>query len=165
MMYKTILADPPWPQRLSGKGEKRNDGRPRPRCKRNQLPYQTMTIDQIAALPIAGIAAEDCHLWLWTTNQFLHAGFHIMETWGFKYLAPIHWIKPSGLGNYFIHRTQTLLFGYRTKCKFHHKRYLPNIFEAPTPQKHSRKPEESYQLIYQVSEPPRSLVDCVAHKG
>ena len=65
MMYKTILADPPWPQRLSGKGEKRNDGRPRPRCKRNQLPYQTMTIDQIAALPIAGIAAEDCHLWLW----------------------------------------------------------------------------------------------------
>ena len=28
--------------------------------------------------------ADDCHLWLWTTNEYLRAGFDVMESWGFK---------------------------------------------------------------------------------
>ena len=105
-------------------------------------------------MPVGELAAYDCHLWLWTTNQFLRDGFDIMLAWGFKYLAPIHWIKPSGLGNWFVHRTQTCLFGYRRSCKFDGKRYLPNIIEAPAG-KHSAKPEVSYAYIESVSAAPR----------
>ncbi len=76
-----------------------------------------------------------------------------MEAWGFKYLAPITWVKPSGLGNYFIHRTQHLLFGYKEKCIFNKGRYKPTVFEAKAG-RHSEKPEESYQLIESISEPP-----------
>lgn len=147
MTYLTILADPPWPQPLTGKWKSRHK---RP----SKLPYPTMTVEEIAALPVDQLAAPGCHLWLWCTNGLLEAGFHVMRAWGFTYLAPIHWIKPSGLGAWWIHRTQTMLFGYRETCRFPHARYLPNIIEAPA-RRHSEKPPESVELIEAVSCPPR----------
>lgn len=78
-----------------------------------------------------------------------------MESWGFKYLVPIHWVKPSGMGNWFIHRTQTLLFGYKEKCVFPLGRYKPNVLLTSDPVKHSQKPGESYRLIESISPGPR----------
>jgi N6-adenosine-specific RNA methylase IME4 len=147
--YRTIVADPPWSQTLMGRRR-----RPRDPHIAKCLPYQTMNLDAVKLLPVASLASPACHLWLWTTNQFLRAGFEVMQAWGFKYLAPIVWVKPSGCGNYFIHRTQTVLFGYRERCQFPLARYLPNVFFA-LPGRHSQKPEESYQLIEKVSPGPR----------
>lgn len=147
--YRTILADPPWPERLSGQRRRAKGAVSGP------LPYPTMTVAEICQLPMASLAAPDCHLWLWTTNQHLRAGFDVMEAWGFKYLAPIHWVKPSGVGNWFIHRTQTLLFGYREKCRFEAARYRPNVLHTKDPVRHSQKPMESYELIESVSMPAR----------
>ena len=150
MKYKTILADPPWPLQMAGQ---RN--RSKERSKPHALPYPVMTVRDIAAMPISELAEDDCHLWLWTTNQHLSDGFEVMRAWGFKYLAPIHWIKPSGQGNWFIQRTQTLLFGYRKKCVFPQARYRPNIFSTSDPVRHSQKPDEAYELIESISAPAR----------
>ena len=146
--YLTILADPPWRQRLTGKYRLPRNQRP------DRLPYPTMSLDAIKALPVGDCAAVECHLWLWTTNEYLEAGFAVMRAWGFKYLAPIHWLKPSGCGNYFIHLTQTLLFGYRGKCRFPRARYVRNVITANA-RRHSEKPPESYDLIERVSAAPR----------
>lgn len=148
--YRTILIDPPWPQRLSGNYSER-----RRHYAAKTLAYPTMTIEQLRDLPVSNLAADGCHLWLWTTNQFLPAGFDLLQAWGFRYLAPITFVKPSGLGNWFVHRTQTLLFGYRNKCVFNRARYRPTVAEFGFPQKHSRKPESSYELIEAVSDSPR----------
>jgi N6-adenosine-specific RNA methylase IME4 len=145
--YRTIVADPPWEQPLMNKRERRR-GTP------GELPYPTMSLDEIKNLPIGDMAETGCHLWLWTTNAFLRQGFDVMESWGFRYLAPITWRKPSGMGNYFVHVTQTLLFGYFRKCQFNLERYLPTYFEG-LPGRHSTKPKESYQLIERVSDPER----------
>ena len=147
MKYKTIYADPPWPQRMSGNWAKHKA--------KDDLEYARMSIDEIRALSIQDIVAEGCHLWLWTTNQFLRDGFDIMKAWGFKYLAPITWVKPSGIGNYFVHRTQTLLFGYKGKCLFPLERYKPTILEAPLPKRHSVKPIEMRKLVESISPEPR----------
>lgn len=144
--YKTILADPPWPQGFSGKYREHGMA--------EKLSYPTMGVEEIKALPVGDHAALGCHLWLWTTNEFLRAGFDVMEAWGFKYLAPIVWVKPSGIGNYFIHRTQIILFGYKQRCVFARKRYVPNVFFAKDGF-HSRKPKESYDLIESISPEPR----------
>ncbi len=120
-----------------------------------QVCYSLMTNEEIKKLPVGDLASVGCHLWLWTTNSHLRVAFDVMEAWGFKYLAPITWVKPSGCGNYFIHRTQHLLFGYKDKCQFNLSRYKPNVIFAPVPKVHSRKPEESYQLIESISENPR----------
>lgn len=148
--FRTILADPPWALTMRGK---------RKRAKEPNLPaalpYPTMTLDEMCAMPVGELAADDCHLWLWTTNQHLSDGFRVMQAWGFRYLAPVHWIKPSGVGNWFVHRTQTVLFGYRKYCRFDGARYRPNIITTGDPKRHSQKPEESYALIESVSQAPR----------
>ena len=106
-----------------------------------KFPYSCMTVKEICALRVGDLADDGCHLWLWTTNAFLREGFDVMNAWGFRYLAPIHWIKPSGFGNYVIHRTQTLLLGYKSRCDFSRLRYFENILETGNPKQHSRKPE------------------------
>ncbi len=148
MTYKTIYIDPPYPICLTGKYSATRNKRP------DRLPYATMTIEEIASLPVESLAQPGCHIWLWTTNQFMRQGFDLLDKWRFKFLAPIHWIKPSGFGNYFIHRTQTILFGYYQTCLFPNARYLPNIFHAPST-RHSRKPAASYELIERISAEPR----------
>lgn len=120
----------------------------------DSLPYPTMSLEEIKSIPIQEFAEIGCHLWLWTTNAFLRQGFDVMEAWGFKYLAPITWHKPSGTGNYFVHTTQTLLFGYYQKCQFNLERYLPTYFDA-LPGRHSQKPQYSYELIERISDPER----------
>lgn len=114
-----------------------------------------MTVDDIRRMSVGSLAADGAHLWLWTTNQFLHEGFHCLDAWGFKYLAPITWVKPSGCGNWFVSRTQTILFGYKGKCEFSRGRYEPTVLFSSCPRRHSAKPEESYQLIEKVSDEPR----------
>lgn len=164
--YQTIVADPPWPMKMMGSYLVKRH------VMAAKLAYPTMTIDAIKAMPVSDLAAPGCHLWLWTVNQLLEEGFQVMREWGFKYHAPITWKKPSGNGNYFIHRTQTLLFGYKDTLKFNKARYIPADYawgleepvpvepvahwqEWPFPQVHSRKPAASYQLIESVSDEPR----------
>jgi N6-adenosine-specific RNA methylase IME4 len=147
--YRTILIDPPWEQEMTGSYKQLRKNR------RKSLPYPTMTLEEIKHLPIEQMAETGCHLWLWTTNQYLEPGFMLMREWGFKYLAPIHWVKPSGLGNWFIHRTQTVLFGYYKKCEFPLGRYRPNIIETGCPTEHSAKPDQTYRYIESISPPNR----------
>lgn len=148
--FKCIVADPPW--RLTMRGKRRRAKEPN---LPTELPYSTMTIEEICKLPVGELATDDCHLWLWTTNQHLPDGFDVMKAWGFRYLAPVHWAKPSGVGNWFVHRTQTMLFGYRTRCMFERARYRPNIITSGQPKRHSEKPEEAFALIEDVSGEPR----------
>lgn len=149
MKYQAIYADPPWREEMSGRYDRRKNQRP------GHLSYPTMLVGEIKQLPVNEIACKGAHLWLWTTNQFLKQGFEVMKAWGFTYLAPITWVKPSGMGNYFVHRTQTILFGYKDKCIFEGERYIPTVLFAPFPKRHSEKPLEAYELIERVSSAPR----------
>lgn len=126
-------------------------GRFKKHSRPDNLPYNTMSQDQLKALPVGSLADTDCHLWLWTTNRFLEDGFELMRCWGFKYHNAVSWVKPSGMGAYFINRVQVLLFGYRGKIDMK-QRYKPNVLFAPA-RKHSQKPECSYELIEAVSHP------------
>lgn len=146
--YRTILADPPWPYK--GTGSRKGIGRKAVTC-----PYPTMTHEEICAMPVGRLASPDAHLWLWTDNTNLRAGFAVMEAWGFRYLAPITWVKDSGCGMWWIHRTQTMLMGYKEKCVFAGARYKPTVLLGGTPKRHSAKPQSSIELIEQVSMPPR----------
>ncbi len=146
--YRTILIDPPWKQQMSGKYNRRT-------FENKSLTYDTLSLQEIKNLPIEDLAEEGCHLWLWTTNQFLRQAFEVMESWGFKYLTTITWVKPSGAGNWFVSRTQHCLFGYKNKCQFNKERYKSTVFNSGLPKKHSQKPEEFYDLIESISDEKR----------
>jgi N6-adenosine-specific RNA methylase IME4 len=43
-----------------------------------------MTLAEIEAMPVANLADEAAHLWLWTTNKTLEDGFKVMRAWRYK---------------------------------------------------------------------------------
>lgn len=149
--YACIVADPPWPQQMVGKFKRARQGR---KANGRFFPYRLLPLEKIMAMQVGAIASESAHCWLWTTNSHLEDAFKVMRAWGFKYLNTITWIKPSGLGAWFANTTQHCLFGYKGKCVFPRERYRPTHFLA-TPKRHSEKPEEFYQLVRSISEPPR----------
>ncbi len=115
--FATLLADPPWRFQNS-------TGKVAPEHKRLRR-YHTMTLDEIAAMPVAAHALDRSHLYLWCPNALLEEGLGILRAWGFKYKANIVWHKirkdggpdGRGVGFYFRNVTELLLFGTRGKLR------------------------------------------------
>src|SRR3712207_5608843 len=61
--FRTILVDPPW--RFQNR-----TGKVAPEHRRLDR-YDTMTLDDICAMPVAGSAADNAHLYLWVPNALL----------------------------------------------------------------------------------------------
>lgn len=57
--------------------------------------YETMTLNDIKALPVADIAGEKAHLYLWVPNALLPDGLAVMDAWGFEYKGNIVWEKSA----------------------------------------------------------------------
>lgn len=80
--YAMIAADPPWHFKARTALKMANPGSRRD----VERHYETLSIDQIKALPVGDIAARDAHLLLWITGPMLVQGEHlpIIKAWGFK---------------------------------------------------------------------------------
>jgi len=120
--------------------------------------YKLMSTEQIANLPIKNIIDDNCHLYLWVTNNFLGDGLKVMETWGFKYKTTITWVKDRiGLGQYFRGQTEHCLFGVKGCLPYKvvegKRQQGKTFFEAPKT-RHSSKPEEMRMMIEKVSYAP-----------
>lgn len=146
--FRTILADPPWQfQNRTGKMA--------PEHKRLNR-YGTMTLDDILALPVAQLADDPAHLYLWVPNALLPEGLQVMLAWGFQYKSNIVWHKirkdggpdGRGVGFYFRNVTELVLFGVRGKNArtLAPGRRQVNIIKTMK-REHSRKPDEQYELI------------------
>jgi N6-adenosine-specific RNA methylase IME4 len=156
LRFGTILADPPW--RFQNR-----TGKVAPEHKRLNR-YDTMTVEDICALPIEDIAAEPSHLYLWVPNALLPQGLQVMDAWGFRYISNIVWEKVRkdgepdgrGVGFYFRNVTELLLFGTRGKNArtLAPARSQVNIMRTRK-REHSRKPDEQYKIIEDCSWGPR----------
>ena len=153
--YQTIYADPPWQfQNRTGKVA--------PEHKRlNRSP--TMTIEDIKSMPIADLADEKCHLYLWVPNALLPDGLAVMKAWGFEYKTNLIWEKVRkdgypdgrGVGFYFRNVTEILLFGIKgnNNRTLDPGRSQVNLLRAMK-REHSRKPDEFVDLIEACSPGP-----------
>jgi len=124
--------------------------------------YRTMTVRQIASLPVAAHASTPSHLYLWVPNALLREGLQVMEAWGFTYKTNIVWYKVRkdggpdgrGVGFYFRNVTELLLFGVKgTMRTLQPGRRQVNLI-ATRKREHSRKPRELYETIRQCSRGP-----------
>ncbi len=123
--------------------------------------YPTMTLAQIAELPVAQLAARDCHMFFWTTGPFLAKAIDIMEGYGFRYSSMAFvWVKlrrgydslqltalPTieadfhmGTGHTTRKNAEICLLGRRGSPK-RYARDVRELIVAPV-REHSRKPEE-----------------------
>src|SRR3954464_1071250 len=83
--FATILADPPW--RFANR-----TGKMAPEHRRLSR-YGTLALEEIAALPVASVAADRAHLYLWVPNALVPDGLRVMKAWGFTYKTMIVWHK------------------------------------------------------------------------
>ncbi len=140
--FGTIYLDPPWGYSNQGtRGATDNH-------------YPTMSIDDIAGLPVAELSAAESHIHLWTTSVFLPDAFGLLAGWGFSYKSYLVWDKPQfGLGNYWRGPCELLILGTKGNAAFLRHDVRGILREDRT--KHSRKPDAFRQLIETVSPGPR----------
>lgn len=137
--FNCIVVDPPWEMKKIIRKVRPNQ--------KERLDYPTMTLEEIKALPIQKVAAEDSVLFLWTTNAYLEKAFSVMRAWGFRYQRCLTWDKGNGMCLFgFHHRTEFILFGYKGKIEMYPRRpAFPTIFSGKS-KKHSAKPDEFYKM-------------------
>lgn len=161
--YATIVADPPWQTMggslLRGVGEGWEFGSIR-RVSR-PVPYPTMSVQEIAALPVADLAAEDAALYLWGTNGYVEQVYAVARAWGFKPSTLHTWCKTpmgGGLGGAFGITSEYFLYARRGKPT---ERRITGTwwqwkraYDERGKPAHSRKPHAFYDLVEQVNDGP-----------
>lgn len=158
MKYQTIYADPPWKESGGGKTKRGADRH-----------YPLMSTKAIKELDVPRIAYDNCHLYLWTTNNFLEDAMQVIRAWGFRYVTTITWVKRGrvGLGQYFRGATEHCLFAvkgtlpYKVNPSTGKRMQGKTLLVAPRGA-HSEKPEAMRQMIETVSYPP--YVELFARK-
>ncbi|RDE04660.1 MT-A70 family methyltransferase [Sphingomonas aracearum] len=151
--YGLILADPPWRFfNHSAKGEAKNP----------VAHYGCMTIEQLAQLPVARLAAPDCALVMWATAPLLDRAIELLKAWGFTFKSAGAWAKQSktgekwtfGTGYVFRSAAEFYLVGTIGKPRVL-SRSIRNLIAAPV-REHSRKPDQLHADLEQLYAGPRA---------
>jgi N6-adenosine-specific RNA methylase IME4 len=155
-----ILVDPPWPfatwshTGLAGDASQENR-RPRSRA----APYQTMPHEEIFALPVEALAADDCVLSLWVVQTQLDKALRCVKRWGFELKSvAFAWFKgepsddepgdidvPIGNGYWTRAGFEQCWIATRGKPRRLHADVRQVIIEPRS--QHSRKPDCTWERI------------------
>jgi len=120
-----------------------------------------MTLEEIRELPVSNLAAQDCALFLWTTDPMLPQAVDLIHKWGFNYKTiafvwaklnknapPTLWTEAdffTGMGYWSRANSELCLLGTRGKPQ-RNSASVRRLVVAPR-REHSRKPDEVAQRI------------------
>ena len=147
--YDVLVIDPPWPV----KGRIVLSDQP---FHAGELPrYPLMSIEKVqteVGRMIERHAAEDAHIFLWSTQKLLTAAFKMIEQWRLKYVATFTWHKPAGPQplDQPCFNSEHVIYARRGAPKFISTKAFATCFDAPRG-KHSEKPEYFYEMIRRVT--------------
>jgi N6-adenosine-specific RNA methylase IME4 len=137
--YPIIYADPPWRYENPPMGD---TGRS------IENHYPTMTLDEIAALPVTYLATDDALLYLWATAPKLAECMTIIEAWGFEYRTCLVWDKELiGMGYYARNQHELLLVCRRGEFPTPESGTQPSSVYRERRGDHSAKPTFYYEMI------------------
>jgi len=126
--------------------------------------YPTMSLEEIAKLPVAELADVDgCHVYLWVTQKYLPEGLRLFGQWGVKYQCLMTWVKPTGFTPFsWMYNTEHVLFG-RVGSLALERNGLKLAFDASVT-RHSEKPEVFYERVLAASPEPRLELFARCHR-
>ena len=146
--YNIIYADPPWKYKRGGK-----NGRGAA-----ESHYNVMDIEEIKALPVKEIAADNCYLFLWATNPLLPEAIDVLSSWGFSYTTvAFTWVKTNsknpgsvfwGMGCHTRANAEPLLLGKKGRLE-RVSNNIHSVILGPISE-HSRKPDTARKRIIQL---------------
>jgi N6-adenosine-specific RNA methylase IME4 len=144
--YRVAVIDPPWPYEL-------HDDDPSHRAVR---PYPTMSIEEIAKLPVSEIMHADSVIWLWIPNWELVHGAHlpILQAWGFEPKTLLTWGKDKmGYGDWLRSQAEHAIMAVRGRPVVTLTNQTTLLY-APM-RGHSQKPPEFYDFVEKLCAAPR----------
>lgn len=150
--YGGLLVDPPWRYHQTQRTKAQADRQ-----------YSTMSVEELAALPVEELAAADAHLWLWVTARGLAEAWHLplLRAWGFRPQgAVVTWCKTGqpGIGAVVRSNTEFLVLGVRGTPPVPDQPAMSSWVASQRQYSgryaHSRKPGWAVDLMRQVSPAP-----------
>lgn len=137
--YGAILADPPWSFRSYSNQQLAPA--------RGTQPYAVMSLADIAALPVAEVAAKDCLLFMWTVSHLQREAFDVAAAWSFKPVSVAFvWDKGRmGMG-YWTRQEVEICHLFKRGKPARLSKGVRSLIKAPR-REHSRKPDEQYERI------------------
>jgi len=137
--YPVIYADPPW----------RYENPPMGGTNRSiENHYPTMTLEEICALPVQDVAADDAILYLWATAPKLIECMEVIKAWGFEYRTNMVWDKMKiGMGYHARNQHELLLIARRGNMPPPEPGQQPPSVIRIDRGEHSSKPIEFYEII------------------
>jgi N6-adenosine-specific RNA methylase IME4 len=128
------------------------------------LPYRSMSVDEVAALPVGEWAQTDADLYLWTTQRYLWDARQIALCWGFTPRKLLAWCKePTGfsMGGPWGNAMEFVIFARRGSIGIQHR--IPRDWWVWPRTTHSAKPEAFLDLVEQV--PPGPYLEMFARRA
>lgn len=116
--------------------------------------YPTMSTEELCALPVASLAAEDCALFLWATFPQLKEALRVIDAWGFRYkTVAFVWIKLNrksfswftGLGFWTRSNAEVCLLATKGH-PVRRDKSVHQLIVSPV-EAHSKKPDEARERI------------------
>lgn len=147
--HRVIVVDPPWPMEKIER-----DLRP------NQVAfdYPVMSETELVAFgeQITKLAADDCHLFTWTTQRFLLLAIRLIETWGFRHALMFTWHKPGGFQPYGLPQfnSEFVVYARKGSPTFIDTKAFNCCFSAARGA-HSEKPDDFYETVGRATDGPR----------
>jgi N6-adenosine-specific RNA methylase IME4 len=134
--FRVLVVDPPW-QYTTRESDASHRG---------TVSYPCLSLEEIKALPVGNLAAEDCVLWLWATNAHIFEVPGLLQAWGFQHKTILTWVKDRiGAGNWLRGQTEHCVMAVRGKPTITCSNQSTVIHAQR--REHSRKPEEFYRLV------------------
>lgn len=144
--FSVIVIDPPWPMQKIERDLEPNQV---------AFEYPTMTEAQLHdfSVSVLSMAADDCHMFMWTTHKFLPMALRLIEHYGFRYVLTMVWHKNGGFQPFKLpqYNCEFALYARRGSPEFCDTKAFNCCFTAPR-REHSRKPDEFYDLIRRVTD-------------
>jgi len=158
--YNIIYADPPWHFSGGIRSSKKVDGKflfytPDTTVGAR---YDTMKEQDIINLPVNSITADDCVLFMWTTDAHLPLALKVMEAWGMPYkTVGFVWNKKENTGTqvcYFgkwtMKGTELCLLGAKGRANSMIQSHRVRGLVEATRGVHSQKPDEVRRRIVEL---------------
>lgn len=165
MKYDVIVCDPPWTYSDTAAAGQRGAG----------YKYPLMTIEDIKALPVSDVAADEAVLFLWGTWPLLPDVMDCVTSWGFEYKTiGFIWIKLNkisatpfwGMGNWTRSNSEYCLIATKGNVKTKEWRQsaaVHSVIQAPI-MHHSKKPVQVMESIERLVGPDKTKLELFARE-
>jgi len=137
--FDILVFDPPWHFASN------SAARPGRNARRH---YPCMRDAEIAALPVADLAARPALMFMWTTTPMLRRAIVIPEAWGFRYVTELVWPKQRiGTGYWARGQHEPCLIYKRGRFPWPGRAPFASSLIRGVQREHSRKPDALQDAI------------------